>query len=164
QMTWPVQPDGSCGILPFRTSRIEPRRASMTRYLSAALRIRRSGSIRIFWLAILISVAGLAVFAMTDRRTPESDATSTYIAELDLGEMRCGHVNRVAVDLFQAMGFRGRLVQAACHILAEICYDDAWHYFDGDIFGNGECVVRDDGHIPSMNELAECAERLDALT
>lgn len=83
---------------------------------------------------------------------------------LELGEMRCGHVNRVAVDLFAAMGYRGRLEQAAFHILAEIWYDDAWHYFDGDIFGNGECAFMDDGHIPSLNELAEHVERLDALT
>lgn len=83
---------------------------------------------------------------------------------LELGEMRCGQVNRLAVDLFQSVSYRARLVQAAFHVLAEVFYDDAWHYFDGDIFGNGESVVLDDGRIPSMNELAGYPDRLDALT
>lgn len=94
---------------------------------------------------------------------PNGMTVSDPLVLLELGEMRCGHVNRVAIDLFQAMGYRGRLVQAASHLLAEIWYDNSWHYFDGDIFGNGECVVLPDGHIPSMNELARHAGQLDAL-
>jgi len=95
---------------------------------------------------------------------PDGRPVNDPLVLLELGEMRCGHVNRLAIDLFQSVGYRGRLVQAAFHVLAEIWYDDAWHYFDGDIFGNGECVVLADGRIPSMNELAAYPERLDALT
>lgn len=95
---------------------------------------------------------------------PNGQQVSDPLVLLELGEMRCGQVNRVAVDLFQSVGYRARLVQVAFHVLAEIWYDDGWHYFDGDIFGNGECVVLADGRIPSMNELSGCPERLDALT
>jgi hypothetical protein len=243
----------------------------MTRFTSTAIGIRRSGTSRFVGVAVVLSIASLAAIAMSERQPSTADATSKYIAQLDLGrferngtrytdpdmspfrilpelsehdqvfhydfarlesverrlsgvirrealraifaeatrgaatnrdrhlailrflhrasfhnliqpmyrdgttvydplvllelgEMRCGHVNRVAVDLFQANGYRGRLVQAAFHILAEIWYDGGWHYFDGDIFGNGECVVMDNGKIPSMNELGQCLDRLDALT
>jgi len=95
---------------------------------------------------------------------PDGRMVSDPLVLLELGEMRCGQVNRLAIDLFRSVGYRGRLVQVAFHVLAEIFYDDSWHYFDGDIFGNGESVVLADGHIPSMNELASYPERLDALT
>jgi hypothetical protein len=95
---------------------------------------------------------------------PNGQPVCDPLVLLELGEMRCGHVNRVAIDLFRAVGYQARLVQAAFHMLAEIWYDNAWHYFDGDIFGNGESVILPDGRIPSMNELANHSERLDALT
>jgi hypothetical protein len=83
---------------------------------------------------------------------------------LELGEGRCGHVNRVAVDLFLAAGYPARLVQAAHHVLAEVYYADSWHYFDGDIFGNGETVFKADGTIPSLAELSRMPQALDGLT
>jgi hypothetical protein len=83
---------------------------------------------------------------------------------LELAEMRCGQVNRVAVDLFAAAGFTGRLVQVAAHVGAEIRYDGGWHYFDGTFGGNGECVRNADGTIPSVDELSREPDRIDALT
>lgn len=83
---------------------------------------------------------------------------------LELSEARCGQAARVAVDLFQAAGYAGRLVQAHAHVLAEIYYGGGWHYFDADLFGNGDSVQRADGSIPSMAELARTPYAIDALT
>lgn len=96
--------------------------------------------------------------------TPTGQPVLDPLVLLELGEMRCGHVNRVAVDLFRSAGMPARLVQAAYHILAEVWYDGGWHYFDGDIFGNGETAVLPDGRIPSMAELSRRPELLDRLT
>lgn len=94
---------------------------------------------------------------------PDGRSVFDPLVLLELGEMRCGHVNRVAADLFRAKGMPARLVQVAFHVLAEVYYDDTWHYFDADIFGNGEAVRLADGRIPSMAELARHPESIDAL-
>lgn len=84
---------------------------------------------------------------------------------LELGNMWCGQAAKLAVDLFEAGGYKGRLVQLGTHIVAEIFYGGDWHYFDADLFGNGEVVLKDDGEIPSIRELGspELRGRLDAL-
>lgn len=94
---------------------------------------------------------------------PDKSCVFDPLILLELGEMRCGHVNRVAVDLFRAAGYDGRLVQAGFHLSAEVYYDGGWHYFDGDIWGNGESVLNPDGSIPSINELSKDPARLDSL-
>jgi hypothetical protein len=93
------------------------------------------------------------------------DRTAVYdpLVLLELSEARCGQIARVAADLYLAAGHRARLVQAGHHVLAEVYYDSGWHYFDGDIFGNGDTVVLPDGHIPSMAELSRTPHALDAL-
>src|SRR5262249_44163144 len=60
-----------------------------------------------------------------------SDGTMVHdpLVLLELSEMRCGHVARVAVDLFSAGGYKGRLVQLGGHVIAEVQYDGKWHYF-----------------------------------
>src|SRR5262245_13765535 len=95
---------------------------------------------------------------------PDGEAVYDPLVLLELGEMRCGHGNRVAADLFRASGYPARLVQVAYHVLGEVWYDGAWHYFDADIFGDGETAVLPDGRIPSFAALAECPNRIDALT
>jgi hypothetical protein len=95
---------------------------------------------------------------------PDGQPVYDPLVLLELGEMRCGHANRVAVDLFRAAGTPARLVQVACHVLAEVWYDGGWHYFDADIFGDGETARLADGRVPSVAELADCPERLDRLT
>jgi hypothetical protein len=84
---------------------------------------------------------------------------------LELHEMRCGHVARLAVDLFHAAGYEGRIVQLGGHIIAEIFYEGDWHYFDADIFGGGETVLDARGDIPSVAELinTDHGYPLDAL-
>jgi hypothetical protein len=69
----------------------------------------------------------------------------------------------VAVDLFAAAGYRGRLVALGCHTIAEIFYDGSWHYFDADLFGNGETVAFEDGTIPSVVQLSRRPFLIDSL-
>jgi hypothetical protein len=95
---------------------------------------------------------------------PDRTGVFDPLVLLELGEMRCGQVNRLAVDLFAAAGFGGRLVQAAGHVGAEVYYDSGWHYFDATFGGNGESVRNPDGTIPSVAELSETPERIDGLT
>ncbi len=85
------------------------------------------------------------------------------LVELELGEMRCSHVARLAADLFEAAGYRTRLVELAHHVIAEVYYGRKWHYIDADAFGNGETVMNSDGSIPSVDELSRSPLRIDAL-
>ena len=93
------------------------------------------------------------------------DRTVVYdpLILLELGEMRCGQVNRLAVDLFRAAGLDGRIVQVAFHVSAEVHYDGDWHFMDADAWGAGEVVIDPDGTIPSVAELSRDPARLDAL-
>lgn len=82
---------------------------------------------------------------------------------LELGEQRCGQTSRVAVDLCEAGGMRGRLVQLACHVAAEIYYDGDWHYLDPGMFAGDETVFDADGSIPSYRELSQRPTAIDAI-
>jgi hypothetical protein len=82
---------------------------------------------------------------------------------LELGEMQCGQVSRVAVDLFAAGGYQARLVQLGGHVIAEVYYDADWHYFDADVFGGGTTVFNSDGSIPSVVELSRNPYLIDSL-
>lgn len=78
---------------------------------------------------------------------------------LELGEMSCGQVARVACDLFSAGGYPSRLVQAGGHVLAEVYYDQGWHYLDADANVISPAMV--DGRIPSMVELSQTPGLVD---
>ena len=95
---------------------------------------------------------------------PDRTMVMDPLVILSLGEMWCGYVSRLAVDLFASGGIKGRLVQLGGHVIAEVYYDNAWHYVDGDIFGGGETVFRKDGTIPSVAELSWKPYRIDALS
>jgi hypothetical protein len=84
---------------------------------------------------------------------------------LELTEMWCNQASKLAIDLFESAGYKGRQVQLGTHLIAEIYYDQAWHYVDTDLFGNGDIVRTDDGRIPSVRELGspELVRKLDAL-
>jgi hypothetical protein len=84
---------------------------------------------------------------------------------LELKETWCNQASKLAIDLFESAGYKGRQVQLGTHIIAEIYYDQAWHYVDTDLFGNGDIVRTDDGRIPSVRELGtpELVRKLDAL-
>jgi hypothetical protein len=84
---------------------------------------------------------------------------------LELSEMWCNQASKLAIDLFEAGGYKGRQVQLGGHMIAEIFYDNSWHYLDADQFGNGEIVLTDQGIIPSVIELGtpKMVEKLDGL-
>lgn len=94
-----------------------------------------------------------------------SNGTTVYdpLVLLELSEMRCGHVSRVAVDLFAAVGIKVRLVQLGGHVIAEVYHDGSWHYLDADIFGNGETVLNENGSVPSLVELSKMPYLIDSL-
>ncbi len=94
---------------------------------------------------------------------PDGSMVHDPLVLLELGEMKCGHVATVAVDLFEAAGMEGRCVALGGHVITEIHYDGAWHYLDANLFGNGETVFNADGCIPSVRELSHQPESLDAL-
>jgi hypothetical protein len=85
---------------------------------------------------------------------PDQVMVTDPLVLLELHEMRCGHIARVAADLFDAAGYPTRLVQLSGHIVAEIFYEGDWHYFDADVFGGGETVLDYEGDIPSVAELS----------
>ncbi len=94
----------------------------------------------------------------------EGDWVYDPLVLLELGDMWCTQGAFLAIDLFGAAGYPGRLVQLAHHQIAEIYYDGDWHYFDTDLFGNGETVLDENGHIPSVAEMSRGEyQKLDAL-
>jgi hypothetical protein len=93
----------------------------------------------------------------------DAEAVCDPLVLLELNEMRCGAVSRLAVDLLASGGYPARLCQVGAHVIAEVGYEGGWHYLDADIFAGGETVFGEDGRIPSLVELAETPERLDRL-
>jgi hypothetical protein len=94
---------------------------------------------------------------------PDKGMVCDPMVLLELGEMRCGHVARIAVDLFAAAGMKARLVQLGGHVISEVFYDESWHYFDADTFGNGETVLNENGSVPSVVELGRTPYLIDLL-
>ena len=94
----------------------------------------------------------------------EGDWVYDPLVLLELGDIWCTQGAILAIDLFGAAGYPGRLVQLAHHQIAEIYYDGDWHYFDTDLFGNGETVLGDNGNIPSVAEMSRGEyQKLDVL-
>lgn len=92
---------------------------------------------------------------------PDGTLVCDPLVLLELNEMRCGHVARVAVDLFEANGFDARLVQFPGHVAAEVSYDGAWHLIEADLFGGGWAPRTPRGTIPSVAELSADPAQLD---
>ncbi len=86
---------------------------------------------------------------------------------LEIGFMRCGQVNRLGADIFSAAGYKTRIVGLKSHTIAEIFYDNSWHYFDADTGSNGICIFDSrTENIPSVKEINESKrlqEQLDCL-
>ena len=80
---------------------------------------------------------------------------------LTLGEGNCGRVSAVAVDLWRSAGMEARKVALGQHVVAELYYDDGWHYLDTDNFGGIEMVRKPDGTIPSLAELSRTPLAID---
>jgi hypothetical protein len=93
---------------------------------------------------------------------PDGQTVFDPLVLLELGEMRCGQVARIASDLYQVAGYQARLVQAGSHVSAEVYYEGSWHLFEGDLSGGGQIVLID-GRIPSVAELSASPFLIDKL-
>jgi hypothetical protein len=94
---------------------------------------------------------------------PDGQAVFDPLVLLELTEMRCGQVARLGVDLWAAGGGKGRIVQLANHVSAEVFYDGEWHLLEGDIWENGVVIMNEDGTIPSLEEMSLDPYRIDML-
>jgi hypothetical protein len=94
---------------------------------------------------------------------PDKTGVFDPLVLLELSEMRCGQVSRVAIDLFASKGIKGRLVQVKNHVLAELFYDDSWHFFDADLLGGDQMIFNSQGEIPSIVELSQYPYAVDAI-
>ncbi len=99
-----------------------------------------------------------AIQPMWPDRTPVFDP----LICLELAEQRCGHSARVAASLLDAGGYETRIVQLGGHLIAEVFYDDDWHYLDATSFGGRWTVTDADGSIPSVHELGHRPFAIDA--
>ena len=99
-----------------------------------------------------------AVFHHPLRQPP----VSLDVAELlEVGEGRCGHVARIAVDLLRRAGFGARTRQLLRHIVAEVFLDGEWRLVDPDAFKNGIVPRRRDGSLLTMRDLEENPYQID---
>ena len=91
---------------------------------------------------------------------PHGACVTDPLVLLELGDMWCADVARVAIDLWGSAGKPGRLVQLGGHQIAELHYGGRWHYFDAAIFDGGAAVFDDEGNIPSIVELSQPENRI----
>lgn len=75
----------------------------------------------------------------------------------------CGQTNRVVVDGLNAAGFKARVVQLKSHVAAEVWLDGAWRFLDADWLDLGQFVRREDGSIPSADEIHKNPKLLSGL-
>ena len=84
------------------------------------------------------------------------------VAELlEVGEGRCGHVARIAVDMFRRAGFSARTRQLPRHIVAEVFLHGQWRLADPDAFKNGVVPRRRDGSLLTVRDLEENPYQID---
>jgi len=103
-----------------------------------------------------------------EARQPVHDAKGNLIVSdplilLELAEMRCGHIARFGVDLAEAIGWKGRLVQLAGHVVSEINVRDKWRLVDFDILGGGQQARGKNNEYLSLVELNKQPNQLDRL-
>lgn len=93
---------------------------------------------------------------------PNTKAVLDPIVLLELGEMRCGAMARVGVDLYEAAGYKTRLVQAVAHTTAEVFYENDWHLFEAYLHSGGETIMVNN-RIPSVAELSKTPYLIDSI-
>ncbi len=107
-----------------------------------------------------------AGFHNTHLRAQYRDHTKVFdpLVLIELGEMHCTQVARVACDLWEAAGYEARCINFGAKLSAEVYYDEAWHYFGADsVAGNGIALFKPDGTIPSWVELSREPSWIDLL-
>lgn len=101
-------------------------------------------------------------FGWRDTVTYNGEMLCDPLVLLEIKEMKCGQVNRIICDLVDSVGGKARVVQLGGHVIAEVKYDLAWHYFDADVFIGGN-ILKIDGKIPSVLEMSENPYIIDQL-
>lgn len=81
---------------------------------------------------------------------------------LELHEVRCGVIARLAAELFASAGYEFRLVTGSGHTFSEIHYAGDWHIMDPDLLPFGRTILID-GTIPSAVELSKYPNLIDSL-
>ena len=115
-------------------------------------------------LAVLLFLQEVSVHnGLLEPVYPNGALVTDPLVLLQLGEMDCGQVDRIAADLFSSVGYQTRLDQLGGHVIAEISYGGNWHYFDADLFGGGECVFLPNGSIPSVDQLDQQPYLIDSV-
>lgn len=80
-----------------------------------------------------------------------------------LGEGRCGHIARVIVDIALANGYEARLVQLAAHIIAEVKWENKWHFIDAISHCPVQKLMETFKVWPSISALAKNPYILDTI-
>lgn len=114
-------------------------------------------------LALLRFLQRVSLHGKLQPMYPDGQAVFDPIVLLELNEMRCGHVARLGIDLWDAGGGEGRIVHLGGHVSAEIYYDEGWHLLEGDIWENGVVIKDKDRNIPSIEALSLDPYKIDSL-
>lgn len=110
--------------------------------------------------AILLFMHKVSFHNFVQPMYPDGQAVLDPVLLLEIGEMRCGQSARLSLDIASAGGMKGRLIQLANHVTAEIFYDNEWHLMETDLFGGGLTPIID-GSIPSYEKLASHPFEID---
>jgi hypothetical protein len=84
---------------------------------------------------------------------PDGSTVHDPIQLIKTKRVQCGQVNRVLLDILEAGGYQGRIVQLKAHQGAEVFFNGSWHYIEGDALTNGEQIRKPDGSLPSAEEI-----------
>ncbi len=109
------------------------------------------------WLAVSDFLSMTLKYSPLTQLMYQDETMVTHpLVLLYLGDAQCGHMARVVVDLALANGYEARLVQLAAHVVAEVKWNNAWHFIDAYLDFPLDDIKRvfPDG-IPSLRELAE---------
>ncbi|OLP16499.1 hypothetical protein BST81_21210 [Leptolyngbya sp. 'hensonii'] len=92
---------------------------------------------------------------------PQTGALPDPLTILISARGRCGHIAKVLVALFNAVGLDARILQLKKHIAAEVKLTDRWVIVDADAFKHGIIPVNQRGEMLTLEELTEHPYQLD---
>jgi hypothetical protein len=125
---------------------------------------RRAALERLFLVLGAGAVDELDLHLETQPLHPDGQMVQDPLVVLVLGQGRCGHVARLAVDLFEAGGYRARLVQLVGHVSAEAFLGGRWLAVEAGALKHGQVIALSHQEIqrsPWVLEAARLGE-LDA--
>jgi hypothetical protein len=72
---------------------------------------------------------------------------------LDLKMGHCGQVNKLLVDLLNALGFKAKLLKLNRHIAASVKFNNEWRFLDGDCLSHGQIIKNENNEIASVKDV-----------